>query len=71
MAEDERREEKVYTAGSQDYVLLSAGYDAWLGESVVNLTVDAGGDDVTFTFDRFHVRELRLALTRLEKWINR
>lgn len=66
----ERKEEKVFTIGSQDYVLLIGEYDDYLQEKVLLLDVDVTGEQVRVAFDAFHVRELRLALTRLEKWIN-
>lgn len=61
--------ERVFSVGSHDSIHLTGLEDDYLGEPVIELLVDAGGEDLTVQLDAFHLRELRLAVQRAEKWI--
>ena len=64
--------EQVYSLGSSDLTYLDGDrvvFNEGDAERTGQITLDVGGESLTITFDAFHLREFRLAVQRLEKWV--
>jgi hypothetical protein len=68
--------ESVYAMGSTNRAYIDGDvfeYGDGTGDTVpiVSLMLDVGDEQLTITFDAFHMREFRLAVQRAEKWLTR
>lgn len=50
---------------------LNGNDSDYLEEKVLDLTVSNADEEITLTLDWYHLRELRLALQRAERWMSK
>lgn len=64
--------ETVFGIGSVDQAHLTGDfvrYDEGDHEPYLHIMFDVGDETLSMQFDAYHLRELRLALTRAERWV--
>jgi hypothetical protein len=61
--------ETTFGVGSVDRVHLTGERDDYLGERVVSMMLDVGGETLSILLDGYHLTELRKAIQRAEKYL--
>lgn len=62
----------VFAMGSHDRAYITGDHVTFAegdAERVVQVMFDNNGESLTLTFDAYHLRQLRLALQRAERWV--
>lgn len=61
--------EATFAMGSVDRIHLTGEVDDYLEAPVVSLMLEQGDETQAVLLDEYHLRELRKALQRAERWI--